>query len=311
MSITSTARVLVTPRSLTAGGLDTPELEPLRARGLQIVTPRPGETPTASELAELLPGCVAWLAGVERIDAGVLACAPDLRVISRNGAGVDSIDLDEAARRGVTVVRAEGANAEGVAELTLTLILTALRHLPAATTALREGKWSRTVGAELADTTVGIVGLGAIGSRVAQMLSQLGAPVIGHDPYAAEGDVPVVELDQLLQAADVVSLHCPPAPGGRPVLDAARVARLRHGSVVVNTARSSLVDNAAVLSALEAGRLGYYAVDAYDTEPPPPSPLLSHPRVIATPHLGGFTRASVRRATMVAVSNLLRALDER
>ncbi len=303
-------RVLITPRSLTSQGLDlSPELAPLRERGYQLVGPPGGQVPSANDLAALLPGCVAWLAGVERIDESTLAGASGLRVISRNGAGVDSIDLDAASRAGVTVVRATGANAEGVAELALTVLLTALRHLPASTASLREGLWSRSKGSELAERTVGVVGLGAIGARVAEMLGALGARVVGHDPYVTNPAIEIVELDRLLDISDVVSLHCPPAPDGRPLIDATRLARLPHGTVLINTARSSLVDDDAVLVALESGALSYYAIDAFDTEPPEPSALLQHPRVIATPHLGGFTTTSVRRATSMAVDNILRELD--
>ncbi len=305
-------RVLITPRSLTAQGLDlVSELSPLRERGYELVGSPPGQVPSASDLAGLLPGCVAWLAGVERIDESTLACASGLRVISRNGAGVDSIDVAAATRAGVAVARATGANAEGVAELALTLVLTALRDLTTATAALREGRWSRSQGFELAERTVGVVGLGAIGARVAEIFGLLGARVIGYDPFATKSAIELVELDQLLEIADVVSLHCPPAPDGRPIIDATRLAHSPRGTVLINTARSSLVDDGAVLGALESGALSYYAIDAFDTEPPEPSALLQHPRVIATPHLGGFTTRSVSRATSMAVDNILYELDGR
>jgi D-3-phosphoglycerate dehydrogenase len=159
---------------------------------------------------------------------------------------------------------------------------------------------------------VGVVGLGAIGARVAQLFRGLGADVVGTDPVVdpATAPVPVVALDALLATCDVVTLHAPPAADGRPLLDADRLARVRRGTVLVNTARSALVDDAAVLAALDDGRLAAYAVDAFDTEPPELTPLLRHERVVATPHVGGFTGASVRRATAQAVENLLAALTE-
>lgn len=310
--MTHAPRVLVTPRSLTAVGLDAvEELEPLRDRGFDLVGPAPGCLPDDEELLELVPGCVGWLAGVERINATVLDSATGLRAISRNGAGTDAIDLEAAARVGVTVLRAAGANAQGVAELTLTLVMCALRHVVSASSALKAGRWERTKGSEIADRTIGVVGLGAVGRRTATIFTALGAQVVAHDPFAQEPTVPVVGLDELLATADVISLSCPPPRDGRPIIDSARLARVRRGSVLVNTARSALVDDDAVLAALEDGTLSTYAVDAFDSEPPEPSRRLGHERVIATPHIGGYTHTSVRRATSMAVDNLLAALEAR
>jgi D-3-phosphoglycerate dehydrogenase / 2-oxoglutarate reductase len=306
----SAGRVLVTPRSLTSAGLDTVvELDPVRARGYQLVSGPPGRAPTTDQLRELLPGCSGWIAGVEPIPAEVLADAPQLRVISRNGTGTDAIDLDAAARAGVSVVRATAANAQGVAELVLALVLCCLRDVVGSATALREGRWERTIGSELAERTIGLVGLGAVGQRVARSFAALGATVVGHDPAAPTTPVPLVGLEELAATADVVSLSCPPPADGRPIVDADLLALAPRGTVLVNTARAGLVDDRAVLEALDAGVLGAYAVDAFATEPPEPSPLLGHPRVVATPHVGGYTTASVRRATRTAVANLLDALE--
>jgi D-3-phosphoglycerate dehydrogenase len=308
-----TRRVLVTPRSLTAGGLDAvTELAPLRDAGFTLVPGPAGRVPTEAEQLELVPGCVGWLAGIEPIGARVLAAATDLRVISRNGSGTDAIDTAAAARAGIRVVRAEGANAQGVAELAIALALAGLRHVPWSAAALRAGGWDRHRGRELEECRVGVVGLGAIGGRVARLFGALGAEVVATDPVVdpAAAPVPLVDLDTLLAGCDVVTLHAPPAPDGRPLLDADRLARVRGAAVLVNTARAALVDDAAVLAALEDGRLAAYAVDAFDTEPPALTPLLRHERVVATPHVGGFTGASVRRATTQAVENLLAVLAE-
>lgn len=305
-------RVLVTPRSLTAVGLAaTAELQPLRDAGFTLVPGPAGRTPSEAEQLELVAGCVGWLAGVERIGANVLSAATGLRVISRNGTGTDAIDMAAAASAGIRVVRAEGANAQGVAELALTLALAGLRHVPWSAAALRAGGWDRHRGRELDECRVGVVGLGAIGRRVARLFTALGADVVASDPVvtAGTGPVPVVELDALLARCDVVTLHAPPPADGRPLLDAARLARLRGGTVLVNTARAALVDDDALLAALDAGRVAAYAVDAFDTEPPELTALLRHERVVATPHVGGFTGASVRRATAQAVDNLLSALN--
>ena len=308
-------RVLVTPRSLTAAGLDAvPELEPLRRAGWELVAGPAGRVPTEAELLDLVPGCAGWLAGVEPVGDRVLAAAQDLRVISRNGAGTDAIDLDAARRAGVAVERAPGANAQGVAELALALALAALRHVPWSAAALAAGEWRRWQGRELAECTVGVVGLGAVGSRLARMLTALGAPVVAHDPFAAPGaleGVRLAELAEVLGSCDVISLHRPPPADGRALVGAAELAAVVPGAVLVNTARAALVDDDAVLAALGSGALSAYAVDAFATEPPEPSALLRHERVIATPHVGGYTGASVSRATSRAVEALLAHLAPR
>jgi D-3-phosphoglycerate dehydrogenase / 2-oxoglutarate reductase len=312
MSSTTPPGILVTPRSLTETGLDNvPELKPLRASGYQLVAAPAGRVPTEEELLELVSGCVGWLAGVERIGARVLEVAKNLRVISRNGAGTDAIDLEAAERAGVRVERAAGANAQGVAELAFALALSALRHVPWSAAALRAGGWRRWQGRELQDCTVGVVGLGAIGRRLAGLFDSLGSRVIAYDPFApAERNarISLVDLPELLASSDVVSLHAPPPADGRSLLDAARMAAIARGAVLVNTARSALVDDEAVLAALEDGTLAAYAVDAFDSEPPELTPLLQHERVLATPHIGGYTTGSVRRATTIAVENLLAVL---
>jgi len=312
MSSTTSPGILVTPRSLTETGLDNvPELKPLRASGYQLVAAPAGRVPNEEELLELVSGCVGWLAGVERIGARVLEVAKDLRVISRNGAGTDAIDLEAAGRAGVRVERAAGANAQGVAELALALALSALRNVPWSAATLRSGGWRRWQGRELQDCTVGVVGLGAIGRRVAGLFDSLGSRVIAYDPFApAERNarISLVDLPELLASSDVVSLHAPPPADRRPLLDASRMAVIARGAVLVNTARSTLVDDDAVLAALDDGTLSAYAVDAFDSEPPQLTPLLQHERVLATPHIGGYTTGSLRRATALAVENLLAAL---
>lgn len=305
-------RILVTPRSLTDDAdAARAVLAPLRERGWEVVTAPAGRVPTNAELHGLVVGVDGWLAGVEHIGPDVLDRADRLRVISRNGVGADGVDLDAAASRGVEVLLARGANSRGVAELAVALVLASLRGLPAAHAALHDGRWERTLGREVADLTVGVVGLGAIGRLVAAITGAMGATVIGSDPFVdpATAPVPVVPLDELFARSDVVSLHTPPAADGRPVVDAALLASMPADGVLVNTARASLVDDAAVLVALESGALRGYAVDAFDTEPPEPTPLLRHPRTITTPHLGGYTDASTRRAASAAVANLVASLE--
>jgi D-3-phosphoglycerate dehydrogenase len=304
--------VLVTPRSMTA---DPPaSLALLEAAGARVVLGPAGRQPDRADLERLLPSATAWIAGVEPVDAGVLALAPDLHTISRNGVGVDSIDATAAGERGIRIMSTPGANADGVAELSIALLLNLLRGVDDAAQHLRNRVWQRGPGRELGSATLGVVGLGAIGSRVARIATGFGARVLGVDPWASDeiaAGVEVVGLDEMLAAADAVSLHVPGPVDGAPVIGERELALLAPEAVLVNTARWSVADPDAVLRALEGRHLAGYAIDAFAEEPPLPHLLLAHPRVLATPHLGAFTRESAKRAADAAVANVLAVLSER
>ena len=307
------SRILVTPRSLTASPGDG--LAELEAAGFELILSPPGRQPSEDELMRLVPGCTGWLAGVESITAGVLAAADKLRVISRNGTGIDSIDLVAAKRRGVRVMTSAGANAKSVAELAVAFMLMGLRHLPESTAAMKDGKWHRREGHELAGAIVGLIGCGPVGRAVARIVGGFGATVLAHDvapdpTFRPAGDFAWRDLDALVAESSIVSLHCPAEPGGAPLLDATRLARLPRGAGIVNTARASLVDERSLLAALDDGRVGWYATDVFDVEPPGLTPLIAHPRVIAAPHIGAFTAEGGREAVRVAVANLIGFLAE-
>ena len=300
-------RILITPRSVTRNG--HPALERLRAAGYVLVMGPVARQPTESELLELLPSCVGFLAGVETISKRVLAAAMQLRVIARNGAGVNNVDLAAAAQRGIAVVPAAGANAQGVAELAIGLILALARAIPNSDRNLKQNLWQREKGIELSGRTLGLIGCGAVGRRVGRIAAALAMDVIGYDPLADQtptsAGLRIVELDELFSSADVISLHCPPAVSGHPLLGAAELAQMRDGVLLVNTARAELVDNSAVLAALDSGKLAGLAIDVFRSEPPGNDPLVHHHRVIATPHVGGYTQESVDRAVSAAVDALL------
>ncbi len=305
-------RILITPRSVTQHG--HPALDRLRAAGFAIVLGPPGRQPTENELLELLPDCVGYLAGVELVSERVLTAATTLKVISRNGVGIDNVDLSTARRRNIAVRKADGANSRGVAELTLALILALARSVPAADAALKAGTWTRREGIELAGRTLGLLGCGRIGQTVAQFALALGMRVLAHDPFAPSGFAPSPEFrwasrEQLWRESDVLSLHCPPEPGGRPLLDAPTLAAMKRGVLLVNTARFDHLERDAVIAALDSGHIGGLALDVFAEEPPTDLALIRHPRVVATPHIGGYTRESVDRAMTLAVDNLLQVLQ--
>jgi D-3-phosphoglycerate dehydrogenase len=298
---------------LSTGG--HPALESLTAAGYEVVFPSPGRQPTADEQAAVLPGCIGYLAGVEPVPGDLLRRCRDLRVISRNGVGVDNVDIAVAAELGIAVERAAGANAEGVAELAIALMLASVRSLAWSDATLKAGHWDRRQGIELRGRRLGVVGTGQIGRRVAEIGLGMGMTVRAYDPMpdadlALTAGFSYAGLDEVLGTSDVVSLHCP--PGLTPLIDRAALALFRRGSYLVNTARAGLVDDAAVEEALDSGVIAGYATDVFATEPPELTPVLQGTGTIVTPHIGGFTVESVERATRSAVDNILRVLsDER
>lgn len=305
-------RILITPRSLSKSG--HPALRPLEQAGFTLVMPTPGAMPDEASLMEVLPGCVGWLAGVEPVSERALSAADRLKVISRNGSGVDNLPLQALEKRDIAVCRTAGSNARSVAELALSLIMTGLRHIVWTHEGLRAGSWPRQIGREIKGTTIGIVGLGAIGVQLAQMCLDLGATVKAHDPFAPDdrlkhGALQRVGLEDALTGVDAISLHAPMPADGTALLTGARFDMLAPHTILVNTARAGLVDETALLAALESERLACYATDVFATEPPAPSPLLTHPKVILTSHIGGFTANAVDRSTRHAVDNLMSVLD--
>lgn len=305
-------RILITPRSLSKGG--HPGLNPLVEAGYELVFPKPGATPSESELTAAAPGCVGWLAGVEPVSDAVIAAADSLRVVSRNGTGVDNLPLPALDAHGIVVKRAVGTNARGVAELALGLTFAGIRHVVPTHCGLREGAWPRRIGREFMDAETAVIGLGAIGRQYVDFALALGARVRGYDPFAPVGGITHpnflrLDLDDTLINANIVSLHAPMPADGCPVIDAEVLGCLTPDCVIVNTARAGLVDDAAMLEALDSGQVSTYATDVFESEPPEPSRLLQHPKVILTSHIGGFTKESVDRTTRRAVDNILEVLE--
>jgi len=304
-------KILISPRSLTRDG--HPSLSILEEEGYELVFATPGKQPSEEELLEKLPGCVGYLAGVEPISARVLEAAKDLRVISRNGTGTDNIDIETCQKYGITVCRTEGANAKGVAELTIALLYSMVRGIPLADGRMKSGMWERKKGIELEGRKMGIVGCGQIGKETALRALGLGMRVraFRRNPdrsFTPHGDFSWGSFDEIVARSDVVSLHRPANRNGKPVITADVIARMRRGVYVINTSRASLIDEDAVRRALDEGRLAGFATDVYRTEPPDDYSLAAHERVIATPHLGGYTKESVDRATRAAVENIVHTL---
>ena len=269
------------------------------------------------ELERALAGADALIVRSEtRVTADLLTRAPHLKVIARAGTGVDNIDVPAATRRGIAVMNAPGANTVSAAEHAMGLLLGLVRHIPWAAEAMRRGEWDRKrfEGTELRGKTIGIVGLGRIGGHVAQIARAFGMQVVGHDPYlaperAAELQIKLLPLDQLLRQADVVTLHVAHTEQTHHLINAARLQLMKPTAVLINTARGELVDEAALAEAVQAKRIRGAAIDVFAVEPlPKDAPLRQLERVILTPHLAASTAEAQERVSLEVCTAVREAL---
>jgi len=259
--------------------------------GWQVVQPAP-----PALLAELAGADGLIVRSATRVTSELLERAPRLRVVGRAGVGVDNIDVEAATRRGVLVMNTPGGNATSVAEHTLALILALARSVPQLNAAIHAGRWEKGAasGMELRGKTLGLIGLGRVGSEVARRARAFEMRVLAHDPHISENvarDVgtELVPLQELLAQSDIVSLHTALSPETEKMINAETLARMKRGARLINAARGELVDEAALAAALRSGHLAGAAVDVFAAEPPRGSPLLGLPNVIATPHVAGST----------------------
>ena len=263
--------------------------------------------------AELAPYDALVIRSATQVTAAVLLAAPNLKVIARAGIGLDNVDVEEATRRGVMVVNAPQSNIISAAEQTLALLLAQARNIPQAHAALIAGRWERSAweGVELAGKTIGLVGLGRVGSLVAARAAGFGMRVIAFDPYvsaerAKEMGVEIMpSLEAVLVQADFVSVHLPRTPETEGLLGEKELRMVKPGARIVNTARGGIVDEAALAKVLEDGHLAGAALDVFEVEPTTDSPLFGQPNVVVTPHLGASTREAQDKAG-VTVAEMVR-----
>jgi D-3-phosphoglycerate dehydrogenase len=250
-----------------------------------------------------------------RVDAEALSHGPQLKVVARAGVGLDNVDVPVATERGVMVVNAPTSNIVSAAEHALALLLAAARHVPAADASLRGGKWKRSSfgGVELFDKTIGVVGLGKIGQLVAQRLTAFGTTLIAYDPYvsparAAQLGIELVDLDELLARADVITIHLPKTAETLGLIGADQLAKTKPGVLIINAARGGLVDEHALAEAVRSGQVGGAGIDVFSTEPCTDSPLFNLPQVVVTPHLGASTTEAQDRAGNEVARSVVLAL---
>ncbi len=296
--------------------------EPLSETGLAVLAKAGfgGDVKTGLTREQLLAEIGGYDALVVRsatqVDRELLSAGKKLKVVGRAGVGLDNVDLKAATELGILVVNAPSGNVVSAAEHTIALLLALLRKIPEAQSSLKAGEWKRTkfVGTELMGKTVGLVGIGQVGARVAARLKPWNVRILAYDPYvsaekAAEIGVKTASLDEVLGTSDIVSLHTPVTPETKGLFSSDRLARMKKGALIVNCARGALIDDAALIAALDSGQIGGAAIDVFAVEPPKDFTLAKHPKVVCTPHLGASTVEAQDRVAVETVEMLVEVLS--
>ena len=295
--------VIISSRSFSTGKLDLDKI--LKDSGCE--TRKISTTHELSEISSDLKDAVAWIAGVAPITTEMLDLAPNLRIISRYGVGVDSVDLGAAKKHGVLVANTPGANSNSVAELALSLMFSAIRNLSEANANVRLNNWKAIRGKEINGMVIGVVGYGKIGRLVANKLSLLGAKVLVNDPYVS--DPAIVDLSVINKTAELVTLH---SPGDEQIITNKWINDAPKGQIIINTARANLVDESALVDGLRSGKIGFFAADSISSEVTgSASPLLDNDlidKTLFTPHIGGQTNDAIDLMGSMAVENVLAVL---
>lgn len=313
MTVKQTYRVLATSRAFWSHGESAIQL--LSGAGCEVLKPSYFGRYSEAELSALLSDCDAVLASSEEYTTAVFAACPRLKVVSRVGVGYDAVDVRAATRAGVICTNTPGAMVEAVADFTMGLIIACARHIIELDTLVHRGSWAELSGTLVHGKTLGLVGYGGIGRAVARRASGFDMRVLAYDPYtAAESSTNVVftGLETLLRESDFVSLHAPASHETRGLINADRLALMKPTAYLINTARGSLVDEPALIRALEQGQIAGAALDVTAVEPlPPDDPLRQAPRVILTGHNAFNAAECVRHMCVVAAKNVLDALNGR
>jgi D-3-phosphoglycerate dehydrogenase / 2-oxoglutarate reductase len=299
-------RIAIGPSSF--GEADRAPLDELERHGFEVVANPVGRRLTEAEISAHLDGVDGLIAGLEPLTRRVLTSAPRLRAIARVGVGMDNVDLATAAELGIAVSSTPDAPAESVAEATVGAMILLSRSMLVASDALHEGRWEKSIGRNLSESVVLIIGFGRIGQRVASLLRALGAQVMACDPFLDPDhatEIDVVTLDEGLARAHVISLH---AAGDTPIIGAREIDLMSPGAVLINAGRGNLVDEDALIDALESGIISGAWLDVFASEPYQ-GPLSGYPQVLLTPHMATYTRQTRRRMELEAVANLMSCLS--
>ena len=306
-------KILVTATSFKPDS-DSPAMNKLRSFAGSLVFNPGGKPLSEDELIPLLSDCDGCIAGLDHFTARVIESAQNLRVISRYGAGVDRVDLSAAKARNIVICNTPGANSNAVADLTFALLLCTARKVSVLDRKTREGQWPRSTGIELYGKTIGILGLGAIGKAVARRALGFSMKIMAYDPfidkkYAESNGIIPADFDMVTQEADFLCLHLPLTGETRHIISEDVMKTMKKGTIIVNTARGGLIDEAAAYKFLVSGHLGGMGLDVYEVEPPQKSPLFELENVVLTPHTASHTIEATTAMAEMSVQNLIDVLS--
>ena len=305
-------RILVTPSSF--GECGSEPLQLLQASGLDIQLNAKKRRLSREEVISLGSDCVGIIAGLEKLDADTLSYFSNLRVVSRLGSGVDNIDLEAAKQQGIVVRNTPYGPTRAAAELTLAMVMALLRNIPMADRNMRQGIWRKEIGQLLQGRVLGILGLGRIGREVAQLMIAMGCTVLGHDlvpdvDWSDKYNVRLVDFNDLLVESEILCIHVSILDDNTTLIGAKELASMRPGSMLVNMSRGGIVDEDALVAALNNGTLKGAALDVYSQEPYT-GPLTEIENVVLTPHLGSYAKDAKLAMEIESVENLLESLDK-
>lgn len=293
-------RVVVGASTFGAAGDDAVRM--LEEKGVELVKNPFGRKLTIEETISHLEGADGLLAGLEELNEAVFEHTPDLKAIARIGIGMDNVDVEACRRHGIRVSNTPDAPTDAVAEMALSTLLSIAHRIPESNSDMHSGIWKKRMGFSVSGTNVLLIGYGRIGQRFAEHLRYLGGSITVYDPNKPE--ISVSSLEEGLLHADVISIH---ASGKDKILDEERISLIKEGAILLNCARGTLVDEAAVYSALKSGRISYYWADVYDKEPYD-GILTECDNALLTPHISTFSKQCRVRMETEAVSNLIRDL---
>lgn len=304
-------KVLVTPRSY---GKTNPQLfEMLKNAGLEVVRNETGGILDKEAMKTMLADCDGIIVGVDPLDAEVIAAAPKLKAIAKYGVGVDNIDMDACKERDIKVSRTVGANSVAVADYAMALILAVARKTVLIDSRCRQGDWKKITTRDVTGSTIGILGLGAIGKNVAQRAQGFGMTVLAYDPfwddaYAAAHNIRKATPEEIYKECDVISLHLPLLPSTRNSIGAEQLAMMKKETIIVNTARGGLIDEEALLDALENGRIYGAGIDAFSEEPPKDERWFKLDNVVLGSHCAASTKGAADNMGIMSTENIIRDL---
>lgn len=301
--------------AVTFGKVNMEPVNRLKEMGCEVLTNEFGRPFTNEEFVKLAGDVDALIIGNDKVPGSVIRQLKNLKIIAKHGVGTDSIDIKTANELGIVVTNAPGTNSQEVGDLTFGMIHMLARWLHTVNSTTKAGQWYKPMGIGLCNKTIGIIGVGKIGTAVAKRATGYDMNILGFDlverPEARSLGVCYTGLEELISRSDIISLHVPLTEITRNILNSERFKLIKRGAILINTARSQLLDNDALYNALTDGRLRGYATDVYDYEPPAPQSFFTLDNVILTPHIGGTCIESNLRMGNTAVDNVIAVMEGR